>query len=92
MGWLGSMVNNLEGSQIEENQRGNNRRETSVRITQNHGISHRIIRDLLKSALDPLVLDPTPTSVLLNNIEFRKDQRGEISITCDVTYETIGQP
>ena len=63
-------------------------RNVSVRIVRNHNVSHALIRDLLKSAIDPLCVDPVPTSVSLHNIEIRRLESGEVSITCDVTFET----
>ena len=80
---------------VYNSSRSNNRdpgrpsqRNVSVRIVRNHNVSHALIKDLIKSAIDPLCVDPVPTSILLHNIEIKRLESGEVSITCDVTFET----
>ena len=58
-----------------------------TRIVRNHNINHSLIRDLIKGALDPLVVDPVPSKVLISNIEITRDLNGLVSIECDVTFQ-----
>ena len=58
-----------------------------VRITRNHTESHSDIRELIKGALAPLVVDPVPTEVLLEDIVVTKEPGGELNITCKVYYQ-----
>ena len=85
----------LTQNMVYSSSRSNNRdtgrpsqRNVSVRIVRNYNVSHALIKDLLKSDMDPLCVDPVPTSVSLHNIEIRRLESGEVAITCDVTFET----
>ena len=75
--------------QIRPNQQNQqNQQNRGVRVVYNHNIDHQLIRDLLGNALDPLVVDPIPTRVVLHNIDIRRTVEGEVSISCEVLYET----
>ena len=58
------------------------------RVTSDHMVSHNQIRELIQSAIAPLRVDPVPTSVLIHNIVITKDTQGQLTIRCDVSYET----
>ena len=67
-----------------------NRQDRGVRIVRNHNSDHGLIRELLKQALDPLIVDPIPSRVVLNNIDIRKTVEGDLSISCQVYFESEG--
>ena len=55
-----------------------------ITITNNHGISPRALRELIKGSLDPLLVDPVPSRVVIEDIVVKKDEEGVLSISCEV--------
>ena len=82
------MVSNIGGTENRENQESDNSGDPTVRVVHNHSFDHNLIRELLKSSLDPLIVDPVPSSIFIHNIEI-KNINGELSITCDVAFESV---
>ena len=85
------MVSNLNRSNNSKAPNDDqNRQDRGVRIVRNHNSDHGLIRELLKQALDPLIVDPIPSRVVLNNIDIRKTVEGDLSISCQVYFESEG--
>ena len=85
------MVSNLNRSNNSEAPNDDqNQQDRGVRIVRNHNSDHGLIRELLKQALDPLIVDPIPSRVVLNNIDIRKTVEGDLSISCQVYFESEG--
>ena len=76
------------GAENRENRESGNSGDPTVRVVRNHSIDHSVIRELLKSSLDPLIVDPVPSGIFIHNIEI-KSINGELSITCDVAFESV---
>ena len=67
------MVSNLNRSNNSKAPNNDqNRQDRGVRIVRNHNSDHGLIRELLKRALDPLIVDPIPSRVALTNIDIRR--------------------
>ena len=43
------------------------------------------IRRLIQGSLEPLLVDPIPTRVVIDNIKIFLDSRGELGISCEVS-------
>ena len=56
----------------------------AVRLTKDHNIQPQTIRELIKGALDPLVVDPIPSRIVINDIAITNDGEGRLSIECRV--------
>ena len=82
------MVGNLSGNNIPGDRSDQNepRAPRVTRIIRNHNINHDRIKDLIKGSLDPLVVDPVPTKILISNIVITRTAEGVIDISCDVAY------
>ena len=55
-----------------------------VQLTDHHNIDPEILRDKIKGALDPLLVDPVPTRIIIDNIIITKDEKGSLTVTCEV--------
>ena len=58
-----------------------------TRIVRNHNVNHELIRDLIKGSLDPLVVDPVPSKILIHNIVITRNSGGLVNIECDVCFQ-----
>ena len=65
---------------------GNQGADTHTRVRSNHSVSHHAIRRLIQDALDPLLVDPVPTEVQIRNIRITQDPRGNLEISCEVSF------
>ena len=59
------------------------------RIESNHNIEHSELRRLIQGSLNPLIVDPVPTSIRIYNITITRDDRNRLDIYCDVSYEAV---
>ena len=59
----------------------------AVRLVVDHNTSHESIRRLIQGALNPLVVDPIPQSVLIHNIVITRELDGQLAISCEVAFE-----
>ena len=81
------MVGNLSN---QDNQGDRNNQNGFVRVTRivrNHNINHNLLRDLIKSSLDPMIVDPVPTKIIISDIVITRNSNGLVSIECDVSFE-----
>ena len=69
-----------------DNQDDNNR---AVRVLVNHNADHDNIRRLIQGALDPLIVDPVPYRVLIDNIVVTREPDGQLAIHCEVAFEVV---
>ena len=80
------MVGNLSGNNIPGDRSDQNEPPRVTRIIRNHSINHNRLKDLIKGSLDPLVVDPVPSKILISNIVITRTTEGVIDISCDVAY------
>ena len=80
------MVGNLSGNNIPGDRSDQNEPPRVTRIIRNHSITHNRLKDLIKGSLDPLVVDPVPSKILISNIVITRTTEGVIDISCDVAY------
>ena len=81
----GSSNGNSNSNRGGQDNRGGSHRV--VRLVANHNTSHDSIRRLIQEALDPLVVDPVPHSVLIHNIVITREPSGRLAISCEVAFE-----
>ena len=84
-----SMVGNLRNSgNTDSNREGSEPSQAgNIRLLRGHNTSHSVLRDLIKEALSPLVVDPVPTDVLIRDIVITRSASGALEISCMVCYD-----
>ena len=55
-------------------------------LSSDHNISPTTIRRIIQDSLNPLPVNPIPTTVVISNIVITRNQRGELGICCEVSY------
>ena len=82
------MVSNLSNRNNAGDRSDQNEPESPrvTRIIRNHNINHGIVKDLIKGSLDPLIVDPIPSKILISDIVITRSSEGVIDINCDVSF------
>ena len=81
--------NNQPNTDNTNNNSNNSNVEILERIIHNHNIDHSVIRNLIRRAIDPLPVGVIPSRVTINDIIITRNQLGQLSMRCEVTYHFI---
>ena len=61
-------------------------REGNTVLEHNHGVDPDIIKSLLSRAFVPLPIEPIPREITIAGIVVTRDPRGNLGISCEVSY------